>query len=370
MTVAVLTVMALAMPGRAAAAPRLAWSSPVRSTTPTTKPSTSKPVVTFGIQPSSADAPDGRGYFDFTATPGARLQDHVAVTNYSTSTLLTLTLKATDASNTAEGDFALLPPNSPAPELGAWVVLPANETTLVVAPRKTVIVPFELRLPQNASPGDHIGGIEATLASSVESPSGQRLKLLQSVGTRLFVRVSGPLHPKLSVTDMTVAFTGTPNPLGKGRVTLTYRVKNTGNVALGGDQTAWVSGLFGGKVKGPKLPTVQLLLPGYSVSEKVSFPAVFPQIEMGAHVSITPLVVPGSQQPPSGPYRGSSAFLAVPWTLIAIVAGIILILVFLNIWFRRRQARTRSAASPRPSTPEPRKVLVSSNNPRQWSKQL
>lgn len=317
------------------------------STTPTTAPN-SKPIVTFGIQPATSRGPDGRGYFGFSSTPGGRYTDHIAVTDYAYQPI-SLTLHPTDAVNTPEGDFALLPPNSSSPHFAPWIKLPPQDITLNVPARGTVIVPFDLAVPQSATPGDHIGGIIATLQSYVTSPSGQRIQLLQSVGTRIFIRVSGPLRPGFTIDGLTARYRGTANPIGSGRVQLTYVVHNTGNVALGGQQTVWVSGLFGSKTYAKTLPRVQLLLPGFSVRERVAFSSVFPELLMTGHVSISPLIIPGSQQPPSGPYRSTVRFWAVPWLLVIIAAVIILGIAGWLVMRRRRRRQPHVVAE----NPEP-----------------
>ena len=325
-------------------------------TPPTTSPA-QKPIVTFGIQPSTAIAPDGRGYFSLGATPGGELSDHVAVTNYSTQPL-TLTLHTTGAVNTPEGDFALLPPTTRS-NFAGWLQLPTAQSTLVLAARTTIIIPFKLVVPNTATPGDHAGGILVTLASSVISPSGQRLKLLQSSGVRMFVRVSGALHPKLSVIGLKAKYQGTANPVGKGKVTLTYSVRNDGNVGLGGQQTVWVSGFFGSKTYSTKLPRVQLLLPGFSVQQRVVIPGVFPELIMTGHVKISPLVIPGSIQPPSGPFFGTVHFWAIPWVLLAIVVVVIAFIAYLL-------ARRRLGHQRRPSSPEAPKGPT---GPLRWEEQ-
>jgi len=304
------------------------------ATSPTTTPQAGAKDVTFGIQPATGTKPDGRGYFDFGATPASQLVDHVAVQNFSYKPL-TLAVSATDAANTAEGNFALKGQTAPSRDVGTWITIDPAQQTVTVPPRSYVIVPFLLKVPKGANPGDHAGGILATLESRVTSPSGQNLKLLQNVGTRVFVRVSGPLHPGFTVQNLQASYAGTANPAGKGTVTFTFVVHNTGNVALGGKQTIWVSGLFSSTYV-HALPQIQLLLPGSTIKEAVKIGGVFPQVRMTAHVSISPLVIPGSVEPPSGPYTGSVSFWAIPWTLFAIIAATIGGAV---LWFLRRRRR-------------------------------
>ena len=294
-------------------------------------------VVTFGTQTASATRPDGRGIYLFGATPGGRIEDHVAILNYSDQTA-TFLIRGTDAVTTPQGGFAALPINERSHDLGAWIALPRSDLKVTLGPRTDLIVPFLVEVPTNASPGDHIGVITATLESSVISKSGQRLHLLQTVGTRIFLRVSGSLHPSLTVTGLAVHYQGTLDPIGTGKATVTYTVSNTGNVALGGLQTVYVSGLFGGRSTA-RLPEIRLLLAGFSVKETVEVKGIFPEIRETAHVSIRPLYITGSVAPPSGPFQASRSFWTIPWILIAIIVTVILLMVG---WFRRRRRGQRA----------------------------
>jgi hypothetical protein len=295
--------------------------------------------ATFGIQPSGPKGVDARSYFTFNATAGAVVVDNVAVTNYSTKPLV-LSMYATDAENTMSGDFALLPQTQQPRDIGAWLTLPPYVAHLSVPARHRLIVPFRLAVPPSATPGDHVGGVAVTLTSSVTSPSGQRLRLLQSVGARVFLRVSGPLTPRLAVTHLTVHYRGSANPAHRGDAVVSYVVANTGNVALGGRQHVSVGGLFTSDTAS-HLPDVKLLLPGASVAEHVTLHGVLPQIVMTAHVSVRALVIPGTSQPPTKSFGASRHFFAIPWAFLGLVLGLVIVVSLARVW-RTRLAGARS----------------------------
>ncbi len=351
---ALVLVLALAalFPGRAFAAtsPSTSTAGQDAGTTPTTVAKAAADVVTFGTQTASATEPDGRGYFDFGSGPGGQIADHVAVRNYSNQTI-TVSLKGTDAVNTPQGGLAALPVNETSKDVGAWIQLPAADFTLTIPPRHDVIVPFRVEVPKSASPGDHIGAITATLQSAVISRSGQRVKLLQTAGTRLFLRVGGPLYPNLSVEGIAVRYEGTWNPSGKGRALITWSVRNIGNVGLGGRQTVYVSGLFGSRRSAIRVADVQLLLPGYSVKESVTVSGIVPEVRDTAHVSLSPLYIPGSVQPASGPFKATVTFWAVPWPDLIIVVVLLPLLGALVYRRRRRRRNPPGAGSDPPKQP-------------------
>jgi len=302
--------------------------------------------VTFGIEPASIGAI--RPNFSFSATPGAVVNDNVAAVNYS-SVPLPLQIYATDAVETSGGGFGLLPANQKPTQVGSWITLPAGTATVQV-PAETpsgpgrVVIPFVVHVPVKATPGDHVGGIVASLQTTGTNTSGQRIVLDQRIGTRVFVRVAGTLSPQLAVTDLHSVYEGTLNPVGKGRVKISYLVSNTGNVDLGVDQSVALSGVIGDSHRAD-LPKIPLLLAGTSVSESVVVSGVWPQFLLHQTVTATPVALAGNSVSGLVPVTASSSVWAVPWTLLAIVVLVVL-LVLLFLRLRRRRAARRGADEP------------------------
>jgi hypothetical protein len=310
--------------------------------------------VTFGIEPASSGGAPVRPNFSFAATPGAVVDDAVALVNYS-PTPLSLQLYATDALETTGGGFGLLPASAAPTGVGSWIALPPGTSTVQV-PAQTptgpgqVVVPIALHIPFKATPGDHVGGIVASLRTVGANSTGQRIVLDQRVGTRVFVRVAGALAPKLAVSDLHASYNGTLNPVGKGRVQVTYVVRNAGNTDLAVDQSVRVSGPVadGRSVSAPK---ITLLLPGSSVSERVTVPGLWPQFLLHTTVTARPLALPGTALPGLVTATAGTWVRAIPWTLIVIV--IVLLAAF---WWYRRRRRSRSVpavAEPSAAPPQP-----------------
>jgi hypothetical protein len=297
--------------------------------------------VTFGIQPAGIGSAAVRSNFSFSATPGAVVNDDVAAVNYS-SVPLTLQLYATDAVETSGGGFGLLPGNQKPTGAGSWITLAPGSSTVQV-PAETpsgpsrVVVPFVVHVPVKATPGDHAGGIVASLQTEGSNANGQRIVLDQRVGTRVFILVSGPLTPQLAVTDLHAVYEGTANPVGKGQVRVSYLVRNTGNVDLGIDQSVGVSGLIGDNHH-VSLAKIPLLLAGKSVAESVVFSGVWPEVLLRQSVTASPVAVPGSSVPGLVPVTASTSVWAVPWTLLAIIVLVILAWVLMRRLRKRRPA--------------------------------
>lgn len=315
----------------------------------------SKARVTFGVEPATAHRPDARPHFAFGVTPGATLSDHVAVLNYSAKPL-SLQLYATDAINTSNGGFGLLPAATKPTGAGAWITLPKATATVRVpaqtakAPGK-IIVPFTLTVPADAAPGDHVGGIVASLRTEGHNSSGQNVILHLRVGTRLFIRVAGVLAPKLTLNNPHATYHGTPNPVGRGGVTVTYQVNNTGNVELALNQGVTVSGLFGAS-RHVAVAGVPLLLPGDSLRETAHLSGVWPQLSAGVKVTAQPLAAAGDVDPHLLTVTASTRLLAVPWSLL------VLIVVGFGAAFLAYRARGRRGAQPHRPEPVAERVSV------------
>jgi hypothetical protein len=319
------------------------------SPTPVKPPAaaTATNVTTFGIQPVGLGRIDQRGYFLYSGTPGAHIADHAAVLNYSFKPIR-LRVNVADALNTPTGGFALTPDTQKPTGVGAWITIPPKYATVTVPARTAtkpgeVDVPLSVIIPTSADPGDHVGGITVSLDSLATAPTGQKYKLVQRVGSRVFVRVVGPLRPALAVSNVGLTFHYAKNPFGDGTATVTYSVRNTGNVALGGAQTLKVAGLFGASAIAQKLPQIPLLLPGSAVQLSVVVPGVRPEIRETATVTVVALSVPGSEIPPAGPWSGSASTWAIPLWLVLLVL-LLVVLGLTELYWRRRRLRPGPAA--------------------------
>jgi len=310
--------------------------------------------VTFGIQPAGLHRPDGRSDFAFGVTPGASLSDHVAVVNYSARPL-SLQLYATDAVNTSDGGFGLLPGGVRPTGAGAWLTLPAAAATVNVPGKRRsgrpgeVIVPFTLKVPDTASPGDHAGGIVASLRSIGRNKSGQAIVLDQRVAIRVFIRVAGTLKPELAISDVHATYHGGLDPFGRGRVTVRYQVTNTGNEDYGLAQGVGVSGLVGGG-HSVAVGWIPLLLPGDSVTEAATVRGVWPQIRDRVSVTERPMAAPGEDTPSLSSQTARAAVWAMPWALVLLV---VVVVAAGYLGYRTRASR---AAGPGQASPSPERV--------------
>ncbi|NUR58609.1 MAG: DUF916 domain-containing protein [Catenulispora sp.] len=329
-------------------------AAPAPATVPATVPAAAHAngTATFGIQPKpDPNDPNGRAAFTFSATPGAAVRDTVVVSN-SGDQPLTLRVYANDAINTSDGGFDLRPSADPAKDAGAWVKFDDDKRFQTVPPKSKLELPFTLSIPANATPGDHAAGIVAALTMSSTNGQGNRVDVEQRVGSRIYLRVSGDLLARLSITRVETTYHGTPNPFGSGSADISYLITNTGNVRLGAAQSVHVTTPLGGTVRADGLKDFDQLLPGNSVRVTTKVTGIFPAFSATAHISVDPKALPGDVDPKAIGTEATAGMTPIPWT------GLLLLILVLGLAFRwlrgRRRARSATAA-PAPAAAQPAK---------------
>ena len=217
---------------------------------------------TWQMQPSGKNGPSTRPHHVYDLAPGAVVKDYVRIENLGQESL-TLRLYATDAFSTASGQFALLPSTEKPADVGTWVTMSADEVT--VKPGKDVIVPFEVVVPDNASPGDHVGAVISSLVTERTNSKGEKILVESRIGSRIYLRVKGDTTQQLQVDNLSARWTGSFWQPWNGRVEVSYDLTNTGNVRVTPTPQVVVNGPIGlqlARSAGPALPE---LLPGSTV---------------------------------------------------------------------------------------------------------
>ena len=331
-----------------------ARTAPAVQAAPAARTAASPSAAFFGIGPASATKIDDRPYFAWAITPRGMLKDYAAIVNFGAQPV-TLQVFATNAVSLAHGATGFQSQGQSKGGPASWITLglPGGSSTVRLAPRSNVIVPITVRLPANAPPGDHEGAIVASLTSTITSKNHAKVHLVQQVAARVLLRVSGPLHPGLSITGVRVGFADPLNPLASGVTTLRFTVRNSGNVLLGGRQQVTVHGLFGSSESARGVVVIPAMLPGGSAAEAVTVRGVYPELLMHADITIRPLAVAGQVDPGLTNYSMAAGFWAVPWIPLAVL--ILIALGVVAFIFRRRFRRRGPTAV---KGPEPVKTAT------------
>ena len=295
--------------------------------------------LTWGVAPFGPDGRAGeRAWFEYRLDPGTRHDDYLGLTNYSYADL-TFDVYAKDAFTNTNGGLDVLPATGQSRGAGTWIgVAPQVE----VPARSSVDIPFTLRVPDGAEPGDHAAGIVAALTEEVVDENGNRVAVDRRVGARVYVRVVGEVRPELTVERLDVEYLST-GALGlDGDAEVAFRVRNTGNVRLGGVTELDVAGPFGTFSATQDGPDVHELLPGESFDGTAVVTGLRPVGRLRATVTVDPVPALNAEldlEP--APAVASTTFWAVPRTLV-LIAGLAVGLLVLRRLILRRRRRVRA----------------------------
>ncbi|MEV0398290.1 WxL protein peptidoglycan domain-containing protein [Polymorphospora rubra] len=303
----------------------------------------------WSVQPSSPKGPNGRNEFAYELNPQEKITDWVGVSNL-TREPLTVNLYATDAFTASDGGFALLTADQPPTGVGGWVTLPKKSYTVPAGKRADI--PFELAVPANATPGDHIGGLIASVNTEERQGDGQTLNVERRVAARIYLRVTGPLTPAALITAVDVDYANPPLSFG-GDMTVTYRIANDGNVRFSGKARVQVTGPFGVRVANSELIDIPELLPDSELRLTQRLPGVFPAGPLTTTVTVNPQDASGALPSMS---RDVTVW-ALPWPLVATL--LVAVSGLLVWWLRRRRWHRLVAAGDLDGPPATVRPVVS-----------
>lgn len=237
---------------------------------PTSTPRPGEIIESWALAPTGSLDPDEAGNrpsLSYDLDPGATITDSVTLYNYG-NVPLTFRVYATDAFNNDAGQFDLLPGTDKPTDVGSWITLPMEY--IDVPPRKQALIPITLKVPADATPGDHVGAILASSDAHGAGPDGATVSVDRRTGTRMYVRVAGDLVPELAIENVKTTYKPSFNPLS-GTAKVTYRIQNRGNVRLGGSYRLSISGPFGVARKRISAEDLVELLPGEGVTLTAEF---------------------------------------------------------------------------------------------------
>lgn len=290
--------------------------------TTTAPAATQNERVRFTVRPANPSASDPRSvaWLIHRGKPGELIRDEVVVENLGDGGLR-LELYPADAVTTGNGQFTLEPREAADDDVASWVHLARTRVTL--GPDESAVVPFTVRVPDGATPGDHPGGI---VARNLDPVSKGAVRTLLAVGARLYLRVPGPIVESLRVSDLRPAVDG-------GRVTFALDLENRGNTLIDVDAAYDLDAVLGGDV-GREVGHVATLVPGARATITVAHPETLPGGPVDAAFTLR-----------YGDGRETGAetgfFVFPPWPVL--IAALLIVVSGVALPLGRRRARVRAA---------------------------
>src|SRR5438067_508416 len=123
--------------------------------------------IAWSALPSSAQGPDLRSKFVYNdIAPGSVIHDRVAIINRSLSSV-SFSIYATDATGTTQQNvLTWLKVGDKSKDIGRWEQFQLGKQitpnlSVIIGGRQGIIVPFTIKVPALATPGDHTGAVMA-----------------------------------------------------------------------------------------------------------------------------------------------------------------------------------------------------------------
>jgi hypothetical protein len=296
--------------------------------------------ITWAVSPATTEGPDGRAWVELSLDPGDTVVEHLAVRNLS-DVPATFELLAADGYFTDGGRFTMLPRTTASVGAGLWIEV---EPTIEIAPGDTAVVPFTVTVPDNATPGDHVAGIAASVYSVQDADGGTQLGLDSRVGFRVMTRVTGDIAPSVMITAADTDYRTSWNPFAPGDLTVTLDLVNDGNTRLSVSGTVSAAGTvtaFGEPETGERIE----LLPGDHRTITATLDDVWPTVRVPVDIlaDIDTATADGDWSPlPDSPVSTSTTAWAVPWPQLTILVGLALIVVAFGFQRRRRHTHLQT----------------------------
>ena len=289
-------------------------------------PATAASNGLWSVFPTTHAGQAPRPFVEPKLIPGKVYADSVTVANY-TSAPLDFHIYASDAVNTPGGGLSLRPRTAVQQDIGAWIHLPYS--TLSVPPHGATEVPFTIDPPQQAAPGDHVGGIVAENIQGTTSKSGSvPVTVIQAVGVRVYGRVVGPAHPGLTLSQLSLSVrqSAATELISSVGIRVAFRVHNSGNTVLSPIATVLLTTPVGTAAR--KSFVVNEILPDSTLAYSLGFSGLNTYGHLRVQVSVNGQ---GANA------RGVSTVWTIPWALF--VLGVLAIASVVWIVVRRRRKR-------------------------------
>jgi hypothetical protein len=170
---------------------------------------TAPPVGTFTVRPANPNPTDPSSQAYFTLPIGARQTstDQIAISN-PTSAPITVLISGVDGLTSQTSGAVYANRQDKVKKAGLWIAVSTNKATL--APNSTRDVSFTVKVPSNASVGDHLAGIAVENSNPRTTGKGFRIREVLRTVIGVLVKVPGTaaFHP--SVTG--IALQNLPGP--------------------------------------------------------------------------------------------------------------------------------------------------------------
>ncbi|MEN0012891.1 MAG: hypothetical protein AAGC46_05985 [Solirubrobacteraceae bacterium] len=140
------------------------------------------------------------GFIPIDGSPGQTIQGHFLITN-SQTTGVSMTVYAADGLTGATTGVVYSDAGDDITGAGAWVT--PDRTGATVGPRSEQLVNFSVRIPANATPGDHVAGVVLEQRKPGSTSTGAISQVVRNV-VPIMIEVPGAAAPQIDVRSASI----------------------------------------------------------------------------------------------------------------------------------------------------------------------
>lgn len=267
----------------------------------------------------------GPTVFNLKAKPGETINTTVNLRDVSSGPLV---VRGQVNDFTADGEDGnpkvILDEGEESPySLRSWVMAVPS---LTLKPKQVQTLPIQIKVPSNAAPGGYFGVIRFTGTPPELESTG--VSLSASLGALIFIQVEGESQEKLSIQELFIDKDGARGPIFEGTpLTFVVRAKNEGNThqqPMGGLE---IKDMFGNKVAyAPINQPPRNILPGTirKFESQLGESTLGNKKLFGLYTAELTLTYGDNKQTVTQKIQ----FWVIPWKLILIGIGILVVLFF------------------------------------------
>ena len=296
--------------------------------------------ASISIQPITEGSGVRRAAFVFSMAAGTVQTDSVVVTNNGNETA-NVRVYAANAFSTSSGKIGVKAYTDELTTPATWLRYTSQlgDGILQIPPHTAKSIPFAIRVPADAGPGDYALGLGAmpVVDAPTPVPGQDTLTIITAVATLALIRVDGPLLPSVAITDMKVSAKPPMIPgTAGGQSTVDFNLVNSGNQRVKATvNIAEINALGRVSYRYPAF-TIEGLLPGAVVPIKKGWPDA-PVLRGRIRVEVT--------TDSDAVVTRSMGFWSVPWGFGALLIALIVAIFLIRRLRRRRRSRVAATAS-------------------------
>lgn len=275
--------------------------------------------------------------FNLSVTPGQAWRSSVRVVNPNAFELAVFTTVANFAPQGEYGTGAFLPvleTETQGRTLAEWITIDSESVT--IPPESSVEVPITVSVPVDAAPGGHFAAILVSTVPPEPGPGQVRVRTAQIVSSLFFMRVAGDVVERGSIRE----FTSSAGLVQRPTIDFLLRFENEGNVHLQPQGDITIFNMWGqerGRIPINYQTHYGNVLPESIRQFSFTWTGETAWFDIGRYRAMATL---GYGTDARRFVTSTTYFWVVPYTQLAIAAGIVLSVILIVVWLVRRYVRS------------------------------